>query len=236
MGASSKLSSDAYGWENYNRYLDAFFPQILAPNGKVVLVVHDFGSLFGLNWARRHPERVAGLVLMEFLPPMPTWEDTGAISPELQKLLGGTPEQLHKAIVDDNVLIELFMQDQVIRTLSPAEMDQYRKPFLDPANRESLYEMSTIFPVAGNPPGVYGAVESYNSWLLDSEIPKLFFWADPGKIMPLMLSKYYSQNLKNTKSVAVGNAKHYLQEDHPHLIGSEIRRWLETAGFLGESK
>jgi haloalkane dehalogenase len=77
------------------------------------------------------------------------------------------------------------MQDQVIRTLSPAELDHYRKPFLDPANRESIYEMAKIFPVAGNPAEVYQAVENYNSWLLENEIPKLFFWADPGKIIPL---------------------------------------------------
>lgn len=61
--------------------------------------------------------------------------------------------------------------------------------------------MARIFPVAGNPAEVYQAVENYNSWLLENEIPKLFFWADPGKIIPLELSKYYSENLKNVKSV-----------------------------------
>jgi len=236
MGSSSKLSSDAYGWDNHNRYLDSFLSKVLESNEKVVLVVHDFGSLFGLNWARGHPERIAGLVLMEFLPPMPSWEDTGDMSDELHKALGGSSEHLRKSIIDENVFIELFLQDQVVRTLSQAEMDHYRNPFLDPANRESLYEIAKIFPVAGNPPEVYKAVENYNSWLLSNDIPKLFFWADPGKIMPLKLSKYYSKNLKNTKSVAVGNAKHYLQEDHPDLIGSEIMKWLESAGMLGRNK
>jgi len=236
MGSSSKLPSDGYGWENHNRYLDAFFSEVLESDTKVVLVLHDFGSLFGLNWARRHPERIAGLVLMEFLPPMPGWEDTGVMSDELQNALGGSSEQMRKAIIDDNVFIELFLQDQVIRTLSQTELDHYRKPFLNPAHRESLYEMSKIFPIAGNPPEVYKAVEEYNSWLLDNEVPKLFFWASPGKIMPPKLSKYYAENLKNTKSVGVGNAKHYLQEDHPHLIGSEIEKWLETTRILGERK
>ena len=235
MGSSSKLPSDAYGWENHNRYLDSFFSKVVS-SGKVVLVLHDFGSLFGLNWARRHPEQVAGLVLMEFLPPMLTWKDTGEMSEELHNALIGSPDNLRKAIIDDNVFIELFMQDQVVRTLSPEELDNYRKPFLDPENRQSLYEMSKIFPVAGNPPEVYQAVESYNSWLLENEIPKLFFWADPGKIMPLKLSKYYSKNLKNVKSVPVGHAKHYLQEDHPHLIGAEIKGWLGTAGILDGKK
>ncbi|OBT54268.1 hypothetical protein VE04_05814 [Pseudogymnoascus sp. 24MN13] len=185
--------------DNHNRYLDAFFSKMVG-SGKVILVLHDFGSLFGLNWARRHPEQVTGIVLMEFLPPMPTWKDTGELSEELHNALIGSPENLRKVTIDDNVFIELFMQDQVIRTLSPAQLDHYRKPFLDPENRESIYEMAKIFPVAGNPAEVYQAVENYNSWLLENEIPKLFFWADPGKIIPLELSKYHSENLKNVKS------------------------------------
>ncbi|OBT73206.1 hypothetical protein VF21_08704 [Pseudogymnoascus sp. 05NY08] len=215
MGSSSTLPSDAYGWNNHNRYLDAFFSKIVG-SGKVVLVLHDFGSLFGLNWARRHADQIAGLVLMEFLPPMPTWKDTGELSEELHNALIGLPENLRKAIIDDNVFIELFMQDQVIRTLSPIELDHYRKPFLNPANRESIYEMAKIFPVAGNPPEIYHAVENYNSWLLENEIPSF----SSGRIL----------------SVPVGHAKHYLQEDHPHLIGSEIKVWLETAGILDAMK
>jgi len=167
---------------------------------------------------------------------MKSWEDTGAMSSELQKALFGGPEQFQKAIVEDNVFIELFMQDQVIRPLSKTEMGYYRKPFLNVADREALFEMAKIFPVAGNPPEVWKAVEEYNAWLLENEIPKLFFWADPGKILPLELSRFYVENLRNTKSVGVGRAKHYLQEDHPHLIGEEIVRWLQTAGVLGGVK
>jgi haloalkane dehalogenase len=236
MGSSSKLPSDGYGWENHNRYLDAFFNKILDSEEKVILVLHDFGSLFGLNWARLHPKRIAGLVLMEFLPPMASWEETGAMSPELQKALFGGPEQFRKAIVDDNVFIELFLQDQVIRPLSSTEMDHYRKPFLNVADREALFEMAKIFPVAGNPPEVWDAVEEYNKWLLENEIPKLFFWADPGKILPRELSRWYGENLRNVRCVGVGRAKHYLQEDHPHLIGREIAGWLREAGVLGGEK
>jgi haloalkane dehalogenase len=236
MGASSKLPSDGYGWQNHNRYLDTFFSQILASNEKIILVLHDFGSLFGLHWARLHPDRIAGLVLMEFLPPMASWEDTGAMSPELQQALFGGPEQFRKAIVEDNVFIELFMQDQVIRPLSQTELDYYRKPFLDPANREALFEMAKIFPVAGNPPEVWKAVEEYNAWLLENEIPKLFFWADPGKILTVGLAGWYGEKMRNVRSVGVGRAKHYLQEDHPHLIGREIAGWLQTAGTLDSEK
>jgi len=37
-----------------------------------VLVLHDWGSALGLDWARRHEGRVRGLALMEFIWPIPT--------------------------------------------------------------------------------------------------------------------------------------------------------------------
>ena len=79
--------------------------------------------------------------------------------------------------------------------------------------------------------GTHDVAEKYNAWLLENEIPKLFFWADPGKMIPLHLSKMYSEKLKYTKSVGVGHAKHYLQEDHPHLTGMKIGQWLESTGL-----
>ncbi|HKF38303.1 MAG TPA: hypothetical protein VKB35_15510, partial [Ktedonobacteraceae bacterium] len=35
-------------------------------------------------------------------------------------------------------------------------------------------------------------------------------------------------HLKNLKTVDVGQGIHFLQEDHPDLIGSELARWYHT--------
>lgn len=198
-----------------------------------MLVLHDFGSLFGLNWARQHPEKIAGLVLMEFLPPMPTWESTGEMPAELHAALSGGPEDLHKSIVDDNIFIEVFLQSQVLRPFTTVEMDHYRKPFLKVEDREAIFEMSKIFPVAGQPEEVYAAVERYHEWLVASEVPKLFLWADPGKIIPVEKKGWYERTLKNTEFVGVGAAKHFLQEDCPDVIGSNIGRWLGETVLAG---
>ena len=34
-------------------------------SGQVTLVVHDWGSALGFDWARRNPDRVRGIVYME---------------------------------------------------------------------------------------------------------------------------------------------------------------------------
>jgi haloalkane dehalogenase len=36
------------------------------------------------------------------------------------------------------------------------------------------------------------------------------------------------QNIKNLKLVDLGEGIHFLQEDHPHVIGSELAEWYES--------
>ena len=69
---------------------------------------------------------------------------------------------------------------------------------------------------------------AYRAWLLETELPKLFFWADPGSLMPVRLAAWYRARLKNTRSVALGRGVHYVQEDHPDPIGGEIAAWLSA--------
>ena len=60
---------------------------------------------------------------------------------------------------------------------------------------------------------------------LISELPKLLFAADPGALMTAPAVEWAKQNLKNLSVVDIGPGIHFVQEDHPHLIGSEIAEW-----------
>lgn len=73
MGASDKPTL-AYRVEDHARYFEALLDALGLVD--VVLVLHDWGSALGLDWARRHEDRVRGIVLMEFIWPIPTWLDT----------------------------------------------------------------------------------------------------------------------------------------------------------------
>lgn len=191
----------------------------------MILVLHDFGSLFGFHWAHHHAQQVVGLVFMEFLYDFPDWYATNTDMKFAMKL-GTSDESMHKAIVEDNIFIEEFIQAQVVRELSLVEMNQYRAPFLTPEDRLALLELGKLMPVKDFSPESFEAAEKDQAWLAETEIPKLYFWADPGKIQPPSLAKELSDKLKNITNIAVGHAKHFLQEDHPQLIGEEITKWL----------
>jgi haloalkane dehalogenase len=221
MGCSAKPAIP-YRVEDQARYFDAFMDHLDLDD--VVLVLHDWGSALGLDWARRHAERVRGIVLMEFIWPIPTWLDADPRGRDAFKTFrsdGG-----RKLLIDDNLFIEQVLPAGVVRALSQEEMDAYRAPFLDVAAREPLYRFPNDLPIAGAPADIWAMAQAYQEWLFETELPKLFFWADPGAIISPARAAFLSKRMKSCTSVALGAGRHYVQEDHPDLIGREIARWL----------
>ena len=72
------------------------------------------------------------------------------------------------------------------------------------------------------------AVAAYNQKLQESDLPKMMFYATPGALMPAPMVEWSKQNLKNLTTVDIGPGIHFLQEDNPHLIGSELANWYKT--------
>src|SRR5215213_11460812 len=64
MGNSGAAPDGAYRFVDHQRYLDAWFDAMQLTE-KVILVVHDWGSALGFDWARRHPDRVKAIAYME---------------------------------------------------------------------------------------------------------------------------------------------------------------------------
>jgi len=228
MGDSGKLAGSEYRYAEHARYLEAFLGAVV-PDGKIVLVLHDWGSGLGFDWARRHEDRLAGLAFLEFVYPWKTWEEFPEAGRELFRLLR-SPETGRRLAIDENLFIEQFLPGGVVRKMSEAEMNHYRAPFLDPATREPLYRFPNDAPIAGEPAEVYSRVEAYHEWLLATDLPKLLFSAQPGVVITEDVARWYTENLRSVRHVDIGPGLHYLQEDNPHLIGSEIAAWLPSLG------
>src|SRR5262249_7672221 len=61
-GRSDKPDID-YRLTDHIRYIDGLLDALRLD--RVVLVLHDWGGSIGLDWARRHPDQVAGVVLSQ---------------------------------------------------------------------------------------------------------------------------------------------------------------------------
>ena len=107
-------------------------------------------------------------------------------------------------------------------------MSRYREPFLEPKSRKPIWRWPNEIPIAGEPADVAAAVSDYNAKLQKSELPKLLLHATPGAVITAPLVDWCRKNLKRLKVVNVGEGTHYLQEDHPHEIGSAIAGLYRT--------
>ena len=184
MGTSDKLPHLAYRFIEHALYLDEFCAAVIPRDQKVILVLHDWGSALGFHWARHNSHRILGLVFMEFIPPMSAWEnlEKGSVASGFQAFRG-PPEVGRKLIIENNVFVESVLPGGVVRGLTEKEMEQYRALFLEPSSREPLYRWTNEVLIQGIPADVYAIAEAYHAWLLESEVPNLFFWATPGVVI-----------------------------------------------------
>ena len=78
MGDSDKLGDsgpDRYTFVEHRAYFDAAL-EALGVDGGATLVIHDWGSALGFDWARRNPGKVRGIAYMEaIVRPVASWDD-----------------------------------------------------------------------------------------------------------------------------------------------------------------
>ena len=106
-------------------------------------------------------------------------------------------------------------------------MNHYQEPFKDLASRKPVWRWPNELPIEGEPAVVVKAVETYNQRLQPSGLPKLLFYETPGGLVQIPVVEWCKQNLNNLRTADIGQGIHFLQEDNPHLIGSELANWYK---------
>ncbi len=225
MGDSDKLESGgpgSYRFVEHRRYLDAFL-EAVGVERDVVLVVHDWGSALGFDWARRHPEAVRGIAYMEAIVQPLRWEAWPKAAREaFQAFRSPAGEEL---ILDRNLFVEQVLPGAVMRELGPEEMESYRRPFAEPGEgRRPTLTWPREIPIENEPADVTDIVEAYARWLAGSRIPKLFVNAEPGAILRGE-QREFCRSWPNQTEVTVRGI-HFIQEDSPDEIGQALAEWL----------
>lgn len=223
MGRSGKAQGGSYRFRDHARYLDAWFDALALED--VVLVLHDWGSALGFDWARRHPGRVAGIAYMEAIVRPLAWSEWPESARKIfQAMRSPAGEEM---VLAKNLFIERILPASVLRGLAPAEMEAYRAPFAEPGEgRRPMLTWPREIPFDGEPDDVHGIVRDYADWLAGSPLPKLFVNGDPGFILT-GASRDFCRTWPNQRETTV-KGLHFLQEDSPHEIGRAV------AGFVDD--
>jgi haloalkane dehalogenase len=230
MGYSDKLPDpkpDTYRFTTHRDFLDGFISAVIGDSEPVVLVVHDWGSALGFDWANRHRDRVRGIAYMEaIVRPIAGWEEwSPSATPVFQGFRSDKGEQM---ILDRNLFVERVLPGSVLRKLSDAEMAEYRKPFVQREDRWPTLTWPREIPIAGEPMDVVAIAAAYSQWLAMSDVPKLFVNADPGAILIGVLREF-CRTWRNQIEVTVPGS-HFIQEDSGAAIGQAIAQWLAAKG------
>ena len=129
-------------------------------------------------------------------------------------------------ILEKNVFVDRILPGSILRQLSAAEMDEYRRPFLTPGeDRRPTLTWPRQIPLGGEPADVVEIAAAYSRWLENSEVPKLFINAEPGAILTGPMRET-ARGFPNQTEVTV-KGLHFIQEDAGAEIGLEIMNWIK---------
>jgi haloalkane dehalogenase len=228
MGDSAKLPNpgpDTYRFATHRDYLGAFIDAVIGPAQSLVLVVHDWGSALGFDWANRHRNRIRGIAYMEgIVRPVASWDEwSAAATPIFQGFRSDKGEAM---ILDRNMFIERVLPGSVLRKLTEAEMTEYRRPFLQAQDRWPTLTWPRQIPIAGEPADVVQIAAAYSQWMAENDLPKLFVNAEPGAIL-IGAPRDFCRSWKNQTEVTVPGS-HFIQEDSGPAIGRAVAGWIKA--------
>lgn len=227
MGDSGKPDI-GYTFSDHANYLDAFIKKLDLKD--ITLVIHDWGSVLGMRYARLNPDNVKAISFMEAgIPPALPAPSLEAMGPQNEQLFGAlrTPGQGEKMVLENNFFVEEVLgKIAVVTPLRKEILDNYRAPFPTPQSRKPTLVWPREIPIGGVPADTAEVIMKNGDWLYSSDIPKLMFSVEPGALMPPPVVEYVKANTSNLSSVALGKGVHFIQEDHPDAIGEALSNWL----------
>lgn len=225
MGDSDKLEPSGpqrYTYAEQRAFLFALW-DALGLGNRVVLVLHDWGSALGFDWANRHRERVQGIAYMESIVMPLTWADWAENARRVfQNFRSAGGETM---VLEKNVFVERVLPGSILRTLADDEMAEYRRPFAAPGEgRRPTLTWPRQIPLEGEPADVVAVVDDYARWLAASPVPKLFVNAEPGSIL-VGRQRDFCRGWPNQTEVTV-KGSHFIQEDSPDEIGAALAAFV----------
>ncbi len=221
MGRSDKPDID-YRFHDHLKYVEGFIDELELSN--ITLVIHDWGSGLGFRYAMGNEDNIKGLAFMEAIVKPFNWTDFPKEFKTGFKLMRA-PAIGWFMISVMNAFIKQVMPQATKRSLTLKEKKYYASPYKTIKSRKPIRQWPLEIPIDGKPADMLETIADYSEKLQNSVLPKLLFYASPGGIIDAKGLRWCEENLKNLKTIDIGEGIHYLQEDNPHLIGEELAKW-----------
>ena len=226
MGDSEKLDgvdNHEYKYHGQYGYLCELLNSLDLGNN-IHLIIHDWGSAMGFQFARENQERVKSITYMEAIVMPLTWEQWPDAATKIFGLFRS--EAGEELILEKNFFVERILLADSTTGYSEEERQEYLKPYLNPGeDRRPTLTWPRQIPLDGEPGLVVEEVRKNAEFHKDSEIPKLFVNADPGTIL-VGDQREFVRSWKNQTEITV-KGNHFVQEDSSEEIGQALRNFVQ---------
>ena len=227
MGDSEKLDgvdNEGYKYHGQYGYLTGLLDTLELGND-IHLIIHDWGSAMGFQFARENPDRVKSITYMEAIVMPLTWEQwPDAATKIFQLFRSDAGEEL---VLEKNFFVERILLADSATGYTDEEKAEYIRPFLkEGEDRRPTLTWPRQIPLDGNPNVVVEEVRKNAEFHKDSEIPKLFINANPGSIL-VGEQREFARTWKNQTEITV-SGNHFIQEDSSEEIGTALRDFVKA--------
>ena len=228
FGASDRPQMD-YRFSEHASHIEGFIDALGLKD--ITLVIHDWGSGLGFDYAYRHQDNVRAIAFMEAIIGTGSIDDLDNPGRTIFKAFR-TPAIGEYLVLVQNLFIESGIPASVVRKLSEAELDAYREPFPTWGSRIPVLVWPREIPFDGMPADTGARIDAYSSWLPTSTTPKLLLYAEPGAIIPKSRAIEMDASWTRLDTQSIGAGLHFVQEDQGAVIGERIVEWAKATGIL----
>jgi len=227
MGDSEKLDGvDNEGYKYHGQY--SYLVELLDEldiGSNVHLIIHDWGSAMGFQFARENPDRIKSITFMEAIVMPLTWEQWPDAATKIFGLFRS--EAGEELVLEKNFFVERILLADSATGYTDEERAEYIRPFINEGeDRRPTLTWPRQIPLDGEPSKVVEEVRKNAEFHKDSEIPKLFVNANPGSIL-IGEQREFARTWKNQTEITV-NGNHFIQEDSSEEIGSALRDFVKA--------
>ena len=227
MGDSEKLEgtdNPDYQYHGQYKYLSNLLDSLDLGN-EVNLVIHDWGSAMGFQYARENSDRIKSITFMEAIVAPLSWDDWPENARNIFQLMRS--EAGEELVLEKNIFVERILLNDSADGFSEEEKAEYIRPFKEAGeDRRPTLTWPRQIPVDGEPQAVIDEVVKNGEFHKDSNIPKLFINADPGSILTGK-QREFVRSWNNLKETTV-KGNHFIQEHSPSEIGEALKNFLQN--------
>ena len=226
MGDSEKLEgtdNPDYQYHGQYKYLSTLLDE-LDLGEEINLVIHDWGSAMGFQYARENANKIKSITFMEAIVMPLTWDQW----PENARNIFGLfrSDAGEELILQKNFFVERILLADSSSGYSDEEKSEYLRPFASPGeDRRPTLTWPRQIPLDGEPAEVVEEVRKNAEFHKTSDIPKLFVNADPGSILVGEQREFVRRWQNQTEVTVKGN--HFVQEDSSEEIGNALREFIK---------